>query len=190
LDLPTLISQYGYYAVFLGAALEGETAVALAGLAAHRGYLDLANVITLSFVATFLADQTYFFVGRFYGRAVLARRPQWQPRIRKIFEIAERHNVLIILDFRFIYGFRTVTPFAIGMARISWLRFLILNVLAAAIWAVVVAGAGYIFGHALEIVLGNLRHYEAYAFLALGVIGIFFWAGHQLWRRMKSKDGK
>jgi len=188
LDLPSLISQYGYFAVFLGAAMEGETAVALGGLAAHRGYLDLASVMALSFAATFFADQCYFYVGRFYGHAVLARRPHWRPRVDKVLEITERHNILIILGFRFVYGFRTVTPFAIGMTRVSWLRFLILNGLAAIIWAVAVAGAGYIFGHALEIVLGNLRRYETYAFLALAAIGFLFWAGHQLWQRLKSKD--
>ena len=188
MDLPSLISQYGYYAVFLGAAMEGETAVALGGLAAHRGYLNLFDVTVVAFVATFLADQTYFYVGRLYGHAVLARRPKWQPRVRKVLEHAERHNTLIILGFRFVYGFRTVTPFAIGMTRISWLRFLILNAVAALIWSAVVAGAGYVFGNALEIVLGNLRRYEIYAFLALAAIGLLFWAGHQLWRRMKSKD--
>ena len=40
IDLPGLIDAYGYLAVFVGAFLEGETILALAGLAAYRGYLQ------------------------------------------------------------------------------------------------------------------------------------------------------
>lgn len=187
MDLSTLITRFGYYAVFLGAALEGETAVALGGLAAHRGYLNFAAVAALSFIATFLADQGFFYVGRLYGQAVLDRRPRWRPRVDRVLEIAERHSILIILGFRFVYGFRTVTPFAIGMTRVSWLRFLILNAFAAGTWALAIAGAGYVFGQALEVILGDLRRYEIYLFLGLAALGIGFWLRGRIRQRLKRR---
>ena len=64
MDLAGLIDSYGYLAVFFGALLEGETILALAGLAAFRGYLDLYKVIALAMFAGFLGDQIYFFLGR------------------------------------------------------------------------------------------------------------------------------
>jgi len=56
MDLPALIESYGYVAVFAGAFLEGETLLALAGLAASRGYLDFFAVTAVALVAGFLGD--------------------------------------------------------------------------------------------------------------------------------------
>jgi membrane protein DedA with SNARE-associated domain len=45
-----LLIQFGYVAVFLGTFLEGETILALAGLAAANGYLSFAGVERISVV--------------------------------------------------------------------------------------------------------------------------------------------
>src|SRR5258706_12995342 len=75
MDLPALIDSYGYATVLAGAFLEGETILALAGLAAYRGYLDIGVVIALAMTAGFLGDQFYFFLGRRHGARILARFP-------------------------------------------------------------------------------------------------------------------
>ena len=56
MSLVELIATYGYYAVFLGAFIEGETVLILAGIAAHRGYLDLTTVIGVAFAGGWLGD--------------------------------------------------------------------------------------------------------------------------------------
>src|SRR5262245_35305943 len=76
MDLASLLQGYGYSVVFVGTVLEGETILALAGLAAHRGYLALPWVIAAAAAGGFLGAQIYFFVGRFYGPRVLARFPK------------------------------------------------------------------------------------------------------------------
>ena len=83
MDLAGLIDSYGYLAVFFGALLEGETILALAGLAAFRGYLDLYKVIAIAMFAGFLGDQIYFFLGRFKGKDVLERFPKMQKRAHR-----------------------------------------------------------------------------------------------------------
>ena len=45
MSLPQLLTDYGYWAVFVGSLLEGETILILAGFAAHRGYLSLPLVM-------------------------------------------------------------------------------------------------------------------------------------------------
>jgi len=182
MDLEALISKFGYLAVFLGSAFEGETVVALGGLAAHRGYLDLSRVIAVAFVATLLADQAYFHLGRRYGRALLERRPRWRPRIERILALLERHDWLVILGFRFVYGFRTVTPFALGLSRTNAVKFLVLNVAAAALWAAVVASAGYLLAEALHRILGDIGRYEKEAFLFVALAGAGIWLFHLVTR--------
>src|SRR5262245_1845677 len=81
MDLASLLQGYGYSVVVVGTVLEGETILALAGLAAHRGYLALPWVIAAAAAGGFLGDQIYFFVGRFYGPRVLARFPKLAPGV-------------------------------------------------------------------------------------------------------------
>ena len=76
MDLPALIQQYGYLAVFFGSVLEGETLLVLAGIAAHRGYLSLQWVVAIAAVGAFIGDQTCFLIGRLLGQRVLARWPR------------------------------------------------------------------------------------------------------------------
>lgn len=45
MSLENVIESYGYWALFLGTLLEGETFVVIAGFLAHQGYLQLKLVI-------------------------------------------------------------------------------------------------------------------------------------------------
>ena len=48
MNLTTLIADYGYWAVFIGCFLEGETVLLLAGFAAHRGMLQFEQVAAVA----------------------------------------------------------------------------------------------------------------------------------------------
>ena len=62
-------------------------------------------------------------------------------------------------------------PLAIGLSSISAGRFAALNLVAAALWAIVVGGLGFAFGNAMEMVLGRLAVWE-HRLLAAGAIGL------------------
>lgn len=183
--MEALIQQYGYLVVLVGTFLEGETVLVLAGFAAHRGYLQLPWVITAAFVGSLFGDQLFFYLGRRHSGFLLRHRPHWQPRIERAQELIQRYSTLIILIFRFLYGLRTVTPFALGMSKVPARLFVPLNAGGALIWAVAIGGAGYLFGNALELILGDVKRYEMVVLLALLAGGILIWAGH-LWRRRLS----
>ncbi len=187
MSLEQLVQNYGYLAVLTGTFLEGETILVLGGMAAKLGYLRLPGVIAVAFAGTLAGDQLYFHLGRRHGPALLARRPAWQARAGQVQALLGRHPDMVILGFRFLYGLRTVTPFIIGMSDISGLRFLLLNALGAAGWAVVIGSLGYLFGHGLEIILGDLHRYELEAMAATGVIGGLVWLGSRLHRRHRPR---
>jgi len=173
--LESLLIQYGYPILLIGTFFEGETILVLGGVAAQMGYLSLDRVIACGFAGTLLGDQLYFLLGRRYGPGYLASRPAWQARSQKVYRIMERHPVLLILGFRFLYGLRTVTPFAIGMSNISYLRFALLNLLGAGLWAGLIALAGYYFGHGVALLIGDIQHYELEVLTLVGGIGLCVW---------------
>jgi len=86
--------------------------------------------------------------------------------------LLNKHQVLLILGFRFLYGLRTVTPIALGASRIAPLRFLILNILGALTWTIVIGVMGYMFGHTLEVIIGDVKRYELWLFIGLAALGV------------------
>jgi len=188
--LESLLETYGYWVVLFGTFLEGETILVLGGFVAHRGYLSLVGVLLAAFAGTVAGDQLWFYLGRRHGAAVLARRPTWQGSIDRVDRLQERYGAWMILGFRFFYGFRTLSPFALGMGHISSQRFSVLNALGAALWAVVVGGLGYVAGEAAERWIENFRHYELHAILLIAALGLALGIFHLVRRRRRAALGE
>ncbi len=178
-----LIDTYGYAAVLVGTFLEGETVLILGGLAARLGYLKLQWVIAAAFIGSLAGDQLYYYLGRRHGKTLLARHASWHRQVAKINDVMERFEIPLLIGFRFFYGFRTVTPFVIGMSRIKFVKFLLLNTLGALLWAVSIGSAGYVFGHALNILLGDIKRYELLSFAVIAIAGLVIWSLHFFLRR-------
>lgn len=183
-----LIQDYGYVAVLIGTFLEGETILVLGGLAAHLGYLELEWVILAAFAGSFFGDQLYFYIGRHWGPRIIAKRRSWQLNAEKVYRHLHRHQNLLILTFRFYYGLRNVTPFAIGASQVSRVRFLVLNVIGAVIWAVALAVLGYLFGEAGRLFLSDFQRNGLYLLGAVVLLGVVIWLITQLLQRRKEKE--
>ena len=178
--LDSFIRNYGYLALLVGTFLEGETILMLGGLSAQLGYLDLSLVMVVAFIGSFSGDQFYFIVGRLKGAELLTKHQRLRARVSKVHCYLERYHDLIMLAFRFVYGIRIMTPFVLGMnPRIRTGRFFVFNAIGAAIWSVVVAGGGYLFGHALELVLSDIKHYEQVIMIGMAVLGLGLWLFHK-----------
>lgn len=190
MTLESIVDTYGYVAVLLGTFLEGETILVLGGFAAHRGYLALPGVILAAFIGSLCGDQLFFFLGRRHSQAVLARRPAWKARADQANRLLERFRTPFILSFRFLCGLRTVSPFVIGMSSVPARQFIPLNAIGALVWAVVVGTGGYLFGSALEVVIGEVKRYEVEALLAIAIIGILVWISHFYRRRKRTTSSQ
>jgi len=155
-----LIRNYGYVIIFLGTFFEGETVLVVAGFLAHETYLNIYTVMLSAFGGSLLGDQLFFFIGKTRSELLLRKFKKWSPRIHRFHLLLKKHDTLVILAFRFIYGFRTVAPFAIGMAGVSTAKFVVLNVVSAAVWSVTVALLGFFMGRTLEFLLGGIKRFE------------------------------
>ena len=188
MNIPDLIDTYGLWAVFVGAFLEGETILALAGLAAYRDYLDIRWVVLVALLAGFLGDQFYFFLGRYRGAQMLRKHPNWQARAHKFDLLLARWHAPLIIGIRFMYGFRIVGPIILGMGRVPAWKFVLYNFIGAAIWAPLIAGLGYLFGSALEAMLDDIKRYEMWAALGLVLIGAAAFAIHLVRARRRESS--
>lgn len=181
LNVEALIQTHGYWVLALGCLLEGETVLVLAGFAAHLGYLQFPWVVAVAAGAGFVGDQVFFWVGRRHGAAVLQRLPFLQRQAPRVHRLIETHPAALVIGMRFAYGMRIAAPIVVGSSSLRASRFAALNALGALLWAVSIAGLGWLFGRTAEAALGNLRHVEGW--LALALLAGALLVG--LWRRRR-----
>ncbi|MDC0349275.1 DedA family protein [Alphaproteobacteria bacterium] len=186
-----LLHKYKYWIVILGALVEGEMVLLLAGGAAYHGYMNVHMVMLISFLGALIHDHLLFFIGRSFGKKILNRSPSWHARILKVSHLIHKYDNLFIMSFRFVYGLRTITPLIVGNSRIPWKRYTVLVSISAAIWAIVVAYLGFTFAMALEIILADFDRYKTYlgigvGLLIAGVIGILTYRNYRTEKKKKS----
>lgn len=172
MSIEALIAQFGLPAVALGAALEGETVVLSGGLIAHQGLLPLHGVMAAAAIGSFVADQVFFLLGRRFRTHRLVRKITERPTFSRVLRLLERYPTGFILAFRFLYGFRTISPIAIGTSAVPARRFVLLNALAAVLWGIVIGGIGYSFGGAVELAFGHLRRHGHLALAIAALVAV------------------
>jgi membrane protein DedA with SNARE-associated domain len=170
--LESLLAKYGYVAILLGTAFEGETIMIMGGFSAHRGYLKLLPWVVLAgFAGNFIQNQVYFVLGRRYGKRTMEKHPVWNPRLQQVQGWLERFQSALIIGMRFVAGFRMLGVVAIGMSDVSPGRFTVLNGIGALLWAFIIGFLGYLCGHVLELIMGEIKHLEVPILVGIAVIG-------------------
>ena len=177
-----VIAHLGYVAVFVGTFLEGETILALGGLAAEHGYLSFPVVVAIAVLGGFLGDQLFFFVGRRYGDRVLACFPSVSAKVPRVQALLRRWDILAVILVRFLYGLRIAGPIVIGSCGIAPWRLALFNLIGALIWAPLVAGIGYVAGQALGEWVGRLRNMQILLLMVAVLAAVACWLVIQ-WRR-------
>jgi membrane protein DedA with SNARE-associated domain len=177
------MAGHGYWILAVGCMVEGEMVLMLAAFAAHRGYLNPWAVFTIAAACAFVSNQFFFWVGRRHGIALLERWPFLATHSARIRRLMERHVTLAAVAVRFAYGMRVAGPLLIGTSSIRPLSFAVLNALSAIVWALLVGGAGWLFGAAAQEMFSSLAHVEGWLFGAL-IVALVAW---RLFRRHSAR---
>jgi membrane protein DedA with SNARE-associated domain len=179
------IKEWGYYAVFLGSLVEGESVILVACFMAHLGYLSLSKIMIIAFCGTLFADQTLYYVGRYYGQALIQRFHRLHAPANRAFKLLHKWDTWFILSNRFIWGIRTISPIVIGSSGITPQRYTPLNVFAAVVWTVLSCTGGYMLSGVIEdIGLQVIKKYFVYFTMLLVFLFLVFIA---LRRWMKTR---
>lgn len=167
------IHDWGYVAVAAGALAEGETVLLAAGYAAHRGLLDWWLVVAVAATAATVGDQSFYWVGRLWGARLIARFPSLEARFPRVADLLQRYPHWAIVGVRFLYGFRIAGPIIIGAAGVPPLRFALFNAIGALLWAPLITGLGWGFGHALSSLSSQVQRVEVGLLILAGLVAAF-----------------
>jgi membrane protein DedA with SNARE-associated domain len=163
-----------YLGILIGVVFEGEMIMISSIIAAHHGYLNLWIVIALGITGTFFADFFYFLLGKKKGRQLVERKEKIKNRMNSIRHKMKKNSFLVFLSYRFMYGFRSITPLIIGTSNFHTRRFLLNSFFSILLWATTYSLLGYFLGSYIKSELGHIQHIEKYiiAFFILAGIGI------------------
>jgi membrane protein DedA with SNARE-associated domain len=144
-QLITIFAENGYIAVFIalmicgaGLPLPEDITLVAGGVIAGLGYANVHAMFALAMFGVLLGDSAIFLLGHHYG----ARIMQWRlvarvltpARYAKVQEKFHRFGNRMLFIARFLPGMRTTVYLTAGMThRVSFLRFLLLDGLAALI---------------------------------------------------------
>src|SRR3990167_6910953 len=128
-SLIDFIMNYGYVAILIGSFFEGETILVIGGLAVQQGYLHLPLVFLCSLIGTLASDNTFFFLGRFHGHKLVLKYNFFSKLHGVSGKISEKSNNFLAFAMRFMYGFRHLVPFSLGMSKMPVGNFLFFNFL-------------------------------------------------------------
>lgn len=178
--IQSYLLQYGYALLFVGVIVEGDGTLLAASFLAHRGYFRFAFVIALTIVSTAMAYQSFFWISRRNGRVLLDRMKGQDPKYARLEEWIRRRGIALLLVSRFLYGLRTAIPAVCGVVGMPPTTFFIANLAGAIIWSALLGFAGYLGGHALSLLLGDIRRHELLVALLLlfGGLGVILWRTH------------
>jgi membrane protein DedA with SNARE-associated domain len=141
-------------AIMVGVVLPGETALLVAGFAAHEGIISLVPMIIVAIVCAIAGDSVGYEVGRAIGPRLQSSRlgrfvgeSRWQAGE----EFLNRHGGKSVLLGRGTALLRALVPGLAGMARMPYLRtFLPWNAVGGILWGSACVLLGYIFAASLH----------------------------------------
>jgi membrane-associated protein len=132
--------------------LPGDSLLFMAGMFAAKGQLSLAAILGSLFIAAVLGDNVNYWIGRRLGLGVF----KWKIRGRQLVKEAyldkthqffEKNGTKAIIMARFVPIVRTFTPFAAGIGKMSYRRFVLFDILGGFLWIFSLTLAGYFLGN-------------------------------------------
>ncbi len=132
--------------------LPGDSLLFTAGLFAASGQLDLVYLLSLLTIAAILGDNSNYWIGRKLGLRVFnwkikGRQLVKEAYLQKTEAFFEKRGVFAIIIARFVPIVRTFTPFAAGVGKMEYKKFLLFDILGGFLWIFSMTLAGYFLGN-------------------------------------------
>lgn len=185
MNVDHFIHHYGYWALLVGALIEGEAFCMAAGVFAHRGVLTIPGVMLVATLGTWFAGQLWFCVGRVCGKRIIERSPDRTARVERMRVWLGKGDALVYAGFHFVFGFRIITPLALGAMRAPIWRYSIFNAAGSLVWAVVFTLAGYYGGRGAKSAFAHIRDNEGFLAAVILIIAGCVWLAVRLHQRSR-----
>jgi len=136
--------------IFFAFFLPGDTLLFTAGFLASQGYLNIALVMFLVFVASFTGLLVGYFIGKKIGEKIFYKKGSWlfDPKnLKRTRLFYEKYGDKTMVLSRFVPIIRTFAPLLAGVGNMNFRTFVKSSLLGSALWVLIVIPTGYFIGN-------------------------------------------
>ncbi|MDR0666054.1 MAG: DedA family protein [Campylobacteraceae bacterium] len=177
-EVLTSLATYGYIALFLYSFGGGMIAIIAAGVLSYKGVMNLEVSIAIAATANFIGDAVLSSIGRYNRETMMPYIKKHRRKLALSHILMKKYGDKIIIIKKFIYGLKTLIPIAVGLTKYPLIKFNILNLIAALIWALSLGYGSYYAGEYFTKIFHILEDepYIAPAILLMliGIVWIYF----------------
>ena len=153
-NLPDL-GNWSYVLIALLVFLEGPSVTLVAGTMAATGILRAEWVFVAAVIGNFLADQFWYWLGRYGGQGGRIFRLRWfqnrKSEIEQLESGVQEHGVKMYLMAKLSMGLLSIpTLVSAGLMRVTWWRLAGVSVLFEPFWTGFLVFAGYRLGEHIK----------------------------------------
>ncbi len=180
-----LLARFGPLAVLVGAAIEYDGTLILAGVVVHLGLIAFPIAVAAGGVGALVGDSVFFMAGR-RSRAGVRSSAVYTRVASFVEQLATRSGPWEIVLARFVYGTRFASMFFWGMRGLGWPTFATLDLIGALLGAAILVVLGYAFSQSATAVLGEVERVEKRLLVGAAIAALFVVFCHLLARRMRA----
>jgi membrane protein DedA with SNARE-associated domain len=202
--LNDLVAHWGYAAIALvvllgnvGLPVPEETILVVGGYLVWAGQLRFWLVVTVGVASAAAGDNLGYWLGRRFGRAAIERYGHWllltPDRFAAVQRFIARYGAAGVVVARFLAGIRFLAGPVAGATGLPAPKFVVSNLLGAAVFVPAVVGVGYGVGAGLGDQVERLRHllgaieHVALAAVIAGTAAALTWRVVRSWAAERSR---
>jgi len=127
--------------------LPGDSLLFAVGALSHaeNAVLNPIYCYLLLTAAALLGDNSNYWIGRFFGPKVFGKFVK-KKYMDQTHDFYEKHGILTLIIAQFAPIIRTFAPFVAGVGRMTYSKFVVLNLIGVLSWTTIFVWAGYFFG--------------------------------------------
>lgn len=171
-----------------GFPLPEDLSLISAGILIHLDKAELWIMAATCYVGILTGDLIIFRIGWMAGPALLrkrwVRRYMTAKKLHSIRQGLERRTFSTILFARHLFYLRTATFLVCGTVRMSFIRFILADAVAALITTPVMLGLGYFFAQHYDTMLAYM-HQVKIALILVGIVGAAYLILRQIRRQRR-----
>ena len=201
--LEAFFVEYGYAAVFFvlvicgfGVSIPEDLTLVTGGVISGMGYTNPHIMFAVGMLGVLVGDGIMFAAGRIWGQKILRFKPiariMTPKRYEQVQEKFDKYGNWVLFVARFLPGLRTAVFVTAGISRkVSYLRFIIMDGLAALISVPIWIYLGEYGAHNIDWLMAKMHSLQSGIFVILGigaaVVAWIWWKKRQRIQFYRSK---
>ncbi len=195
----TIIHQFPYVGLFvllvlgvIGFPFPEDAILILCGFLIASGAVKPAPALIVVASGMLMTDYFLYYVGRKYGRKVVAHRrfrkiisARREVRLEKIFR---RWGILVILLGRHLVGLRSQIFLVAGILRMPRARFVLADAVSSLVTLTIMVGAGYWGGSTLDLIKKDMEEAKIALLVLIAIIAVALLIWFVAVRKLRSDE--